>query len=108
MVGKNTLFIPFALLLVFAVIELALVSRMVGYLHTQKTNVGNYQISINGTEFELHVLPEKLSLNQGHTTNGAAGYGLVLSITCLIGMFWFRKNSAHKVSNVSKRYPLAC
>jgi hypothetical protein len=105
---KKTLYIPFTILLIVATVQLALVSRMVAFLHIQKTNVGTYYIlsnttttastdSNNGGDFYLHVLPEKLSLNQGHVTNGAAGYGIVMSIASLVACIFLRRDAYQKV-----------
>ncbi|KAH8697855.1 hypothetical protein BGW36DRAFT_450608 [Talaromyces proteolyticus] len=90
---KRSLLIPYALLLIFSTIQLSLVSQMVTFLHIQKTQVMTYQaLNSDSPGFKIHVLPEKLSLNQGHTTNGAAGYGLVLSITFLVITFFLQGN----------------
>lgn len=106
MLQKKTLYIPFTFLLIIATVQLALVSRMVAFLHIQKTEVGTYRIlrnststdgSINGGGFDLHVLPEKLSLNQGHVTNGAAGYGVVMSIASLVACVFLRRDAYQKV-----------
>jgi hypothetical protein len=104
---KKTLYIPFTFLLIIATVQLALVSRMVAFLHIQKTEVGTYHIlsnstsptdgSINGGGFDLHVLPEKLSLNQGHVTNGAAGYGVVMSIASLVACIVLQSDAYQKV-----------
>ncbi|KUL82733.1 hypothetical protein ZTR_11119 [Talaromyces verruculosus] len=106
MLQKKTLYIPFTFLLIIATVQLALVSRMVAFLHIQKTEVGTYRIlsnttsstdgSINGGGFDLHVLPEKLSLNQGHVTNGAAGYGMVMSIVSLVACVFLRSDAYQK------------
>jgi hypothetical protein len=106
MVQKRTLYIPFTILLLIATVQLALVSRMVAFLHIQKTSVGIYHIQNNSTsadgndvggDFYLHVLPEKLSLNQGHVTNGAAGYGVVMSIASLAACVFLRRDAHQKV-----------
>ncbi|CRG86578.1 hypothetical protein PISL3812_03588 [Talaromyces islandicus] len=97
MTTKGSLLIPYFILLIFATIQLALVSRMVAFLQIQKTQVKTYQaLGSDSLGFKIHVLPEKLSLNQGHTTNGAAGYGLVLSIALLVITFSFRNDRNHK------------
>lgn len=85
--------IPYVLLFLFAGVQLGLVSAMVGFLHIQKTEVRTYEIVEPGsdatttmTTFLLHALPANLIGDQGHTTNGAAGYGLVLSIVGLVSV----------------------
>lgn len=103
MFQKTTLYIPFAILLIIATVQLALVSRMVAFLHIQKTEIGTYYILNTNTSptdsngFYLHVLPEKLSLNQGHVTNGAAGYGVVMSIASLVACVFLRRDAYHQV-----------
>ncbi|EED16940.1 conserved hypothetical protein [Talaromyces stipitatus ATCC 10500] len=104
MFQKRALYIPFTILLITATIQLALVSRMVAFLHIQKTEVDSYHVlsnnatdhTANREDFYLHVLPEKLSLNQGHVTNGAAGYGLVLSIASLVANVFLRRDAYKK------------
>ncbi|KAF4998856.1 hypothetical protein F66182_16292, partial [Fusarium sp. NRRL 66182] len=92
MLQKKSLYIPFTILLIIATVQLALVSRMVAFLHIQKTEIGTYHILNTNTSptdsngYYLHVLPEKLSLNQGHITNGAAGYGVVITITIALSL----------------------
>jgi hypothetical protein len=124
MSNKESLFIPFSILLVFSTTQLALVPRMVAFLHIQKIDIGSYYVceTINKTSsssitgqyqdvtlnFNLYVLPEKLSLNQGHTTNGAAGYGLILSITFLAGTFVLRNNKYYRVSNLEYLQRMTC
>ncbi|EEA21488.1 hypothetical protein TMatcc_009102 [Talaromyces marneffei ATCC 18224] len=102
MFRKKFLYIPFTILLITATVQLALVSRMVAFLHIQKTEIGTYHILSNitttdtaqtGGDFHLHVLPEKLSLNQGHVTNGAAGYGVVISIASLVACVFLRRDT---------------
>lgn len=105
---KN-LYIPFIALLIIATVQLALVSRMVAFLHIQKTEIGSYRILVNTTYtvpnnseigqeiILLDVLPKKLSVNQGHITNGAAGYGVVLSIACIFASLLLRKEKYQAV-----------
>lgn len=103
---KN-LYIPFIALLIIATVQLALVSRMVAFLHIQKTEIGSYRILVNTTVpnnseigqeiILLDVLPKKLSVNQGHATNGAAGYGVVLSIACVFASLLLRKEKYQAV-----------
>jgi hypothetical protein len=65
---------------------------MVGFLLDQKHHVHSYRINWPVTPFDLSVLPAHIWLNQGHTSNGVAGYGFFLG---LIGMFvaWRSRNS---------------
>lgn len=69
-----------ALLMVDAIIELSFVSSMVAWLH--RTAGGSIQIVAPSTSpqlsFQLHGKPANLLVNQGHTSNGAAGTAFVL------------------------------
>ncbi|KAF2732627.1 hypothetical protein EJ04DRAFT_469882 [Polyplosphaeria fusca] len=57
---------------------------MVGFLHDQKDNVHFYQVNWPENTVQLGVLPKNLWVDQGHTSNGVAGYGFFLG---LFGMF---------------------
>lgn len=63
-------------LMVDSAIELAFVSSMVGYLHRSGAN--QYPFEYQGTSALINAKPHILLLNQGHTSNGAAGTALVL------------------------------
>jgi len=86
------------LLLAVSITEVGLVSSMVGFLHIQKTKVRSYLIDWPNNAVQLAALPENLLVDQGHTTNGAAGYGFVLG---LFGLF-----VAWKVSKTNGRSKL--
>jgi len=78
------LFISQCLLAAISITEVGLVSSMVGFLHVQKDGVKTYQVNWPNDTISIKTLPAHLWLDQGHTTNGAAGYGFVLS---LLGLF---------------------
>ncbi|KAK2066398.1 hypothetical protein P8C59_000225 [Phyllachora maydis] len=60
-----------------AAIEMAFVTSMVAYLH--QAAHGPFRVAdSSGSSFLLSGNPAKLIVNQGHTTNGAAGTGVVL------------------------------
>ena len=69
-----------ALLMVDAIIEMAFISSMVRWLHY--TAGGEFEViipeSADKMSFSLHGKPKNLLLNQGHTSNGAAGTAFVL------------------------------
>lgn len=69
-----------ALLMIDAIIELSFISSMVAWLHS--TAGGEFEViapEMQGTmSFSLHGKPKGLLLNQGHTSNGAAGTAFVL------------------------------
>ena len=61
--------------MVDCLIEVAFIGSTVGYLHKD----GIFKvISPNNTHLQLLAKPLDLSVNQGHTSNGAAGTALIL------------------------------
>jgi hypothetical protein len=86
-----------ALLMVDALIEVGLIGSTVGYLH--KDNGGRpFEIAGNNSEnLFLWPKPAHLSIDQGHTSNGAAGTALVLVgvIGCLV--LWNLRRSEQTV-----------
>lgn len=74
--------VPFllALLMIDSIIELSFISSMVAWLH--HTAGGDFEVIAPETQetmsFLLHGKPKNLLLNQGHTSNGAAGTAFVL------------------------------
>lgn len=64
---------------------------MVGFLLDQKHNVHSYQINWPEDSVALNVLPKNLWLNQGHESNGVAGYGFFLGIIGMITAWRMRK-----------------
>jgi hypothetical protein len=77
-----------------SITEVGLVSSMVGFLHQQKDGVKTYQVNWPSNDISIKTLPAHLWLDQGHTTNGAAGYGFVLS---LLGLYIAFKHQKGKV-----------
>lgn len=79
-----SLFLPVALscvlLSAISITEVGLVSSMVGFLHDQRDNVKTYTVNWPDSTIVLNALPAHLLVNQGHETNGAAGYGFVLGL----------------------------
>lgn len=69
-----------ALLMIDAIIELSFISSMVAWLHS--TAGGEFEVIApemqDTMSFNLHGKPKNLLLNQGHTSNGAAGTAFVL------------------------------
>lgn len=71
-----TLWISIGVLMVDSIIELSFVSSMVAWLHSRAGK--DFDISYNGSSYPLHGKPAGLLVNQGHTSNGAAGTAFVL------------------------------
>jgi hypothetical protein len=82
------------LLMTDSVIEISFVGSTVAYLHHAHNDVP-FQISATGStpQFGLYPKPAHLLVNQGHTSNGAAGTALVL--VCFPGFFflWLEKRA---------------
>lgn len=70
------LWISIGVLMVDSIIELSFVSSMVAWLHSRAGK--DFDISYNGSTYPLHGKPAGLLVNQGHTSNGAAGTAFVL------------------------------
>ncbi|KIW67319.1 hypothetical protein PV04_06583 [Phialophora macrospora] len=70
------LYVAMSVLMVDAVIEVAFVGSMVGFLHDRAGKF--FTINAPSGAFNLHGKPEGLLVDQGHTSNGAAGTALVL------------------------------
>lgn len=79
------------ILMIDSAIELSFVSSMVGYLHRSGANQYPF-LSDDGTPAVINAKPKGLLLNEGHTSNGAAGTALVL--ICFGGfltLWWQRR-----------------
>jgi hypothetical protein len=78
------LFLSNFVLSVLSIANLGLISSMVGFLHDQKDNVHSYEVAWQEGVVRLNVEPARLWTDQGHTSNGVAGYGFFLG---LFGMY---------------------
>jgi hypothetical protein len=91
----TTLFWPFFvsnfILSALSITNLGLISSMVGWLLDQKHNVHSYTIDWPGNQFNLNVEPENLWVDQGHESNGVAGYGFFLGIFGMITAWRYRR-----------------
>ena len=66
-----------ALVLIDGVIELSFITSMVHWLHVYAG--GQFQVNnTSGGSFSLHGKPQNFLLNQGHTSNGAAGTAFIV------------------------------
>ncbi|KAF8849745.1 hypothetical protein BDZ45DRAFT_221668 [Acephala macrosclerotiorum] len=83
--------IALVFLTIDSAIELALISSMVGYLHRSGANQYPFQAD-DGSTILVNAKPKGLLLNEGHTSNGAAGTALVIvSIGGWIVLWWMRR-----------------
>jgi hypothetical protein len=78
------LFLSNLLLSALSIANLGLISSMVGFLHEQKDNVHSYEVAWPEGTVKLNVEPAHLWTDQGHASNGVAGYGFFLG---LFGMY---------------------
>jgi hypothetical protein len=88
--------VALVVLLVDSAIELAFISSMVGYLHRSGANQYPFELD-DGTIVLVNAKPAGLLLNEGHTSNGAAGTALVL--ICFGGflVLWLQRRRERKV-----------
>jgi hypothetical protein len=75
-----SLFLPLAIalgvLMVDGVLELAFITSMVAWLH--ETATGTFTVKFNDSTFELYGEPKHFLVDQGHSSNGAAGTAIIL------------------------------
>ncbi|TFB06252.1 hypothetical protein CCMA1212_001562 [Trichoderma ghanense] len=72
----TALCIALGVLMVDAVLELAFITSMVAWLHN--TASGTFAVNFNGSTFNLYGEPKHFLVDQGHSSNGAAGTAIVL------------------------------
>ena len=91
------------LLMIDSAIELAFVSSMVGYLHRSGANEYPFTLATGSLAF-VGAKPKGLLLNEGHTSNGAAGTALIL--ICFGGflVLWRERRRERKVMFISGDY----
>lgn len=77
-----------ALLMVDSIIELSFLSSMVSWLHWRAGQT--FAISYDGAVYNLPGKPLNLEVNQGHTSNGAAGTAFILVGLGGILALWLR------------------
>ncbi|RMY88506.1 hypothetical protein D0861_04771 [Hortaea werneckii] len=74
--ARIALSVALAILMLAAGLELASISSMVYWLHYRAGK--DFTIAYQDSTFSLHGKPENLLVDQGHTSNGAAGTAFVL------------------------------
>jgi len=91
--GFRPLLITLPFLMIDAVIEVGFVGSMVGFLHDRAGKFFTIDYP-SGQTFDLHGKPAGLEVNQGHTSNGAAGTALILvGVLGLITIWWERRRA---------------
>lgn len=72
----RALAIALGVLMVDGVLELAFITSMVAWLHN--TASGTFAVNFNGSTFDLYGAPKHFLVDQGHSSNGAAGTAIIL------------------------------
>lgn len=82
------------LVMIASAIELSFISATVGYL----AQLGNITFTVvsNGQTIQVPGLPANLSVNQGHTSNGAAGTGLIVIGFAGTLALWLRSRTGYR------------
>ncbi|OCT51750.1 hypothetical protein CLCR_09023 [Cladophialophora carrionii] len=93
------LYAAMSVLMVDAVIEVAFVGSMVGFLHDRAGKF--FTINAPNGAFDLHGKPVGLLADQGHTSNGAAGTALVLVGWLGLLTIWYERRRARKTQTTS-------
>ncbi|KAE9375014.1 hypothetical protein N431DRAFT_310995, partial [Stipitochalara longipes BDJ] len=88
------------LLMIDSAIELALITSMVGYLHRSGANEYPF-VSDTGDSASILAKPKGLLLNEGHTSNGAAGTALI--IVCFGGFLVLWNERRRERRNQTRR-----
>jgi hypothetical protein len=98
-----SIFLSNALLSALSIANLGMISSMVGFLHDQKDNVGTYQVNWPDNTVQLKVEPAHLWVDQGHESNGVAGYGFFLG---LFGLYvaWRQRRRQSTVSRITRKH----
>jgi hypothetical protein len=87
------------LLMVVSIIELAFVSSMVGWLHLTASKGFNF--FYNGAAYPLAGEPANFLVDQGHTSNGAAGTAFIIIGLGGFLALWIRNRSRSRERNSS-------
>ncbi|RMZ80181.1 hypothetical protein DV737_g3124, partial [Chaetothyriales sp. CBS 132003] len=93
----TALYVLLPLLMVDAVIEVSFIGTMVGFLHRRAGKWFDVSYPA-GSTFRLHGKPLYPLVNQGHTSNGAAGTALVLVGFGGLLALWLQQRRVAKVS----------
>ncbi|KUI54445.1 hypothetical protein VP1G_01888 [Cytospora mali] len=81
------------LLMVVSIVELSFISATVGFL--AKRASGTFDVVYNGATFPIAGEPVNLSVNQGHTSNGASGTAFIIIGCCGLLALWLRGRSGY-------------
>ncbi|KAJ4290269.1 hypothetical protein N0V90_010484 [Kalmusia sp. IMI 367209] len=78
-----SMFVSNFVLSALSITNLGLISSMVGFILHQKDHVVTYQVNWPGNTVQLATHPKNLWVNQGHESNGVAGYGFFLGLIAM-------------------------
>lgn len=90
------LFVSQFVLSALSITNLGLISSMVGFLHQQKAGVKTYAVDWPNNNIDMKTLPAHIWLDQGHTSNGVAGYGFFLGLLGMFIAFRYQKGKVDK------------
>lgn len=93
---RTILYAAMGLMMLDAALEMGLIVSMVYWLHNRAGKA--FEVKYQGGSFSLHGKPAGLLVNQGHTSNGAAGTALVLIGIGGILALWLRARADRKLS----------
>lgn len=91
------LYVLLGLFVADCVIELAFISSMVGWL----AKLQGFKINYNGSGFELFPKPAHMFVDQGHSSNGVAGTGIIVVGIFGIIALWLRSRPNYRSSRAS-------
>ncbi|KAF1973937.1 hypothetical protein BU23DRAFT_553917 [Bimuria novae-zelandiae CBS 107.79] len=90
-----SMFVSNFILSALSIANLGLISSMVGFLLHQKHNVGTYEVNWPGKTVQLATHPQNLWVDQGHVSNGVAGYGFFLGLFAMY-VAWRQRHRGSK------------
>ncbi|KAH6646684.1 hypothetical protein BKA67DRAFT_663085 [Truncatella angustata] len=92
--------VALGLLMVVSIIELGFVTATVGWLHSTASK--GFRFRSNTSTYQLAGIPSAFLVDQGHTSNGAAGTAFVLIGLGGIVALWIRSRIDYHSSNPAR------
>ncbi|KAK5467173.1 hypothetical protein LTS15_000144 [Exophiala xenobiotica] len=90
-------YIILPILIVDGLLEVGMIGETVGFLHDRAGKF--FTINASSGTFDIHGKPKNLLVDQGHTSNGAAGTAVILIGLGGFLTLWLEKRRAHKAKN---------
>ncbi|KAM0815752.1 hypothetical protein AB5N19_01551 [Seiridium cardinale] len=94
--------ISLGLLMIVSIIELGFVTGTVGWLHDTASK--GFEFNYNGSTHKLAGTPSNFLVDQGHTSNGAAGTAFVIIGLGGIVALWVRNGGSHKSRTCGRNF----